>query len=344
VALDAAAIPWTGGQRGVVMRGTGGGATTLNLAPDLRDVWAATATAAWAVGELGSIYRWNGTSWSRDATPTTATLHAVWAAGPGDAFAGGTNGTLLRWTGGSWSAMTFPGTGTVSALWGSSAGNVVATTSTGDVLIYNGSSWRVAQTVPAALWSVWGSTPTALVVSGEGGAVQEQAGTTWTPVTPPATATLAGSWSAGPGDLWVVGAGGDGSTGVAFHRTGGDWSPMAVGTTVPLTAIWGPGQGDLYAVGADGVLLRFNGSSWGAMATGTADLLWSVSGVPGVAGSGVAVGFNTTVVRGTGMGALRAGERVDAPLAGGIRDPLPGTRLLRQPLPSGAARGRRGGR
>lgn len=343
VALDAAGTPWTGGQRGLVMRGTGTAGTTLNMAPDLQDVWAVNATTAWAVGDFGSIYRWNGTTWTREATPATGTLFTVWASGPTNAFAAGANGTMLRWNGTAWSALSFPGTGTVSALWGSGPANVVATTSAGEVLVFNGTAWRVAQTVTAPLWSVWGTSATSTVVSGEQGTVQELQGTAWTALTAPTSATLAGSWSTGAGRHWVVGAAGDGVTGVAFRLEGGTWSALSTGTSAALSAVWGPGQADLYAVGDGGTLLRFDGARWGAMTSGTTDLLWSISGVPGVAGSGVAVGYNSTVVRATTGAPISALRAEEAP-AGGTLDPLPGTRALRRPLPSGALRRRRGGR
>jgi hypothetical protein len=181
------------------------------------------------------------------------------------------------------------------------------------------------------------------MVTGEQGTVQELLGGAWGSVTAPTSATLAGSWSVGAGRHWVVGAAGDGVTGVAFRLEGGSWSPMAMGSSAALAAIWGPGQSDLYAVGAGGTLLRFDGTRWGAMASGTTDLLWSISGVPGVAGSGVAVGYNSTVVRATGAAPLTALQAGDPPAAGSL-DPLPGARAARGPLPSGAMRRRRGGR
>lgn len=343
VALDAAGTPWTGGQRGLVMRGTGGSATTLNMAPDLQDVWAVNATTAWAVGDFGSIYRWNGTTWSREATPVTGTLFTVWAANATTAFAAGADGAMLRWNGTAWSTLPFPGTGAVSALWGSGPTNVVATTSAGEVLVFNGTAWQLVQSVAAPLWSVWGTAATETLVTGEQGTVQELRGTAWNALTAPTSATLAGSWSTGPGRHWVVGAAADGVTGVAFRLDGGSWSTLSMGTSAALAAVWGPGQADLYAVGDRGTLLRFDGTRWGAMASGTTDLLWSISGVPGVAGSGVAVGYNSTVVRGTSGTPITATDRDPTPVAGTL-DPLPGARAVRRPLPTGALRRRKGGR
>ena len=94
VSVDATGTAWTSGERGAVLRSAdaGGAAwTTNNLAPDLLDVWTTATNNAFAVGEFGFVYRWNGTTWTRQQTPTVATLQTVWAVGANDAFAGGDN-------------------------------------------------------------------------------------------------------------------------------------------------------------------------------------------------------------------------------------------------------------
>jgi hypothetical protein len=135
---------------------------------------------------------------------------------------------------------------------------------------------------------------------------------------------------------------------VAYLREGGRWSTLATGTSSVLTSIWGPGQADLYITGDAGTVLRYNGTSWTPMASGTGDLLWSVHGVPGVAGSGMAVGYNSTVVRGVAGSAMRwpaaDGATPDGRPAGGTLEPGPGAWLVRRPLPTGTARARRPGR
>jgi uncharacterized protein YjdB len=336
VSMDAGGDVYAGGQRGAVLR-SGTPWTTLNLVPDLLDVWTTSATNAFAVGEFGFIYRWNGTAWARQTTPTTATLNTVWAASATDAFAGGDNGTMLRFNGTGWTPMTLPTSSSVYALWGSSASNVFAATVEGEVLRFNGTSWSTSTTTTSGLWAVYGISPTDVLVSGENGLFLRFNGTTWTTVTPPTSGTLAGLWMTGLTNVYTVGANGSGTGGIAYSYNGTTFSPLQVGSSRILTSVWGPSIQELYATGDVGTLLRFNGTTWSAINTGTSDLLWSVSGAPDASGGAFAVGYNSTVIAGSNGSPLRAGVRV----GNGSLEPGVGARLLRGPLPTGAARAHR---
>jgi hypothetical protein len=330
---------WTSGQRGSVMR-LGGSWQTLNLAPDLIDVWTTSRSDAWAVGEFGFTYRWNGIQWTRIATPTTSTLNTVWSSGS-TAFAGGDNGTMLRWNGSAWSAMSFPSSANVYGLWGTSSTNVYAVTSAGQVIRYDGSSWTQVATSGVALWAIHGSSATDIVTTGESGVALRYNGTQWIPVNAATTGTLAGVWADGTMYL-SVGANSPGTAGIAFSSLGSTWSPVSVGTTPVLTSLWGPTRSDLYATGDQGTILRYNGSGWTTMSTGTTDLFWSVSGASDGTG-GFAVGYNSTLATAT-SGSSVVAMRV-AGISGGTStgtvgslEPRTGAKLFRGALPTGKAR------
>ncbi|MBY0490990.1 MAG: Ig-like domain-containing protein [Gemmatimonadaceae bacterium] len=333
VEMDASGNVWTGGQRGIVMRGAGTWSTN-NMAPDLLDVWTSTPTSAYAVGEFGTVYRWNGTAWTRQNVPTTVTLEAVWSPNANEAFAGGDNGTILRFNGTAWTLMTVPTTASIYNLWGTSNSDVWAVTSAGEVLRYNGVTWQLAANAPQPLWTIFGVSPTQVIVAGENGLVQRFNGTSWTTLTAPATGTQAGVWMTSASDIYAVGANGAGTVGTAFNYNGTAWSSLQVGSTRILTSIWGPSLFDLYATGDQGTLLRYNGNTWTAVNTGTTDLLWSISSAPSAVGGAFAVGYNSTVLAGSGGSALRAGPAV----VGGSLEPRAGTRAVRGALPTGAAR------
>ncbi|MCA0375163.1 MAG: Ig-like domain-containing protein [Gemmatimonadetes bacterium] len=335
--LDGTGTTWVGGQRGLVMR-SGTPWTTLNLAPDLLDVWTVNATNAWAVGEFGSIYRWNGSTWTRQAVSTTEALQTVWAASANDVFVGGDNGTMLRFNGTTWSTMSLPTTASVYAMWGSGSTNVLATTDAGEVLRFNGTAWSVLTTATQPLWAIWGVSPTDVVVVGENNLAMRWNGTTWTtlPAINTAPGTLAGVWMTSSTDVFAVGANVSGLAGVAYAFNGTTWSSQVPPSTRVLTGIWGPGTLELYATGDGGTLLRYNGSTWGSVATGTTDLLWSVSGAANASGGAFAVGYNSTILAGSG-GGVRAALRVDAPASGSL-DPRSGARVVRRALPAGVAR------
>ncbi len=334
-ALDVGTGVWTSGQRGSVMRYASSSWRTLNLAPDLIDVWTAAGNNAWAVGEFGFTYRYNGTDWTRVSTPTTATLNAVWANAT-DAFAGGDNGTMLRWNGSSWSSMSFPSTGHVYGLYGTSGSNVYAVTTNGEILRFNGTSWTTAASAGISLWSIHGSSANDIVAVGENGTGLRFDGSTWLSMNVGTTGTLAGVY-AGGGFYLSVGANSAGTGGLAYTSGGNGWSATSTGSSRLLTSAWGPSSSDLYATGEAGTMLRYNGTGWTSMSTGTSDLLWSVSGAIDGTG-GFAVGYNSTMLTATSGSSLVAGMRAAALNTGASLEPRSGAKLVRGSLPTGTAR------
>lgn len=344
--VEATGAAWTSGQRGAVFRGSGASFSTINLAPDLLDVWSTSETNAWAVGEFGFVYRWNGTAWTRQTTPTTATLNSVWGTSASEAFAGGENGVMLRWNGSSWTSMSLPVASNVYAIWGSSGNNVFAVTSGGHVLRYNGTAWSIATSVSDPLWAVYGVSSTEVYASGEQGRVLRFNGSTWTTMAPATSGILAGFWATGLNSIVSVGAEAGGSNGIAYRYDGSSWLMQSTGTTRVLTSVWGPAGTDLYATGENGTLLRFNGSSWTAMGSGTTELLWSVTGSPTGSGGAFAVGYNATILTGSGSGLLVASMRAGAAAQGDLEPSAQARRESRGvgAVPSGAARKSRAGR
>ena len=69
----------------------------------------------WAVGDNGSILRWDGASWSAVASSTTANLYSVHCVSANDCWATGGGGTIVHWDGSAW-AGSFP-SGTAGTLW-----------------------------------------------------------------------------------------------------------------------------------------------------------------------------------------------------------------------------------
>ncbi|MCU0635215.1 MAG: Ig-like domain-containing protein [Gemmatimonadaceae bacterium] len=323
------------GQRGLVMDLRSGVWSTRSVAPDLLDVWSADATTAWAVGELGFVYRWNGSSWARQSAPTTQRLNGVWAASTTTAFAVGDSGTILRTTDGgtTWTAQTSPTRSDVIGVWGVSPTAVFAVGVGGEFLSWNGTAWQqVGALAPSALYGVFGSALTDVWSVGDNGLVYRNDGTQWTRSTINTTALLVGVWAASPSSVFTVGQSGD--VAAAFRFNGTAWQSINPGTTSPLATIWGPNANDLYAVGANGTIVRFDGNQWSTMPSGTTDFLWSVAGTAGGTG-GLAVGFNSTVLVANlaPQGLMSAQLGGTASLAPG-RGARAGSRLL----PEGSAR------
>jgi trimeric autotransporter adhesin len=303
-----------GGQRGVVMEQRGGTWTTRNAAPDLLDVWTVDASTAWAVGELGFIHRWNGTSWSRQSAPTTQRLNSVWAPTPTLAFAVGDSGTLLRTIDGgtTWNAQLSPTSSDIIGVWGISATVAYAVGAGGELLLWDGVRWTITgATAPAALYSVFGTSITDIWAVGDAGMVYRSAGGPFARQQMSTVGLLTGIWAQHGANVYAVGQSDDRA--LMLQWDGTRWQSVAPGTTNVLSSIWGPNAQDLYATGANGTLVRFDGTRWSAMTSGTTDFLWSISGTTDGRG-GLAVGFNSTVLTAVRNGASSstAAQRVRA--------------------------------
>ena len=61
---------------------------------------------------------------------------------------------------------------------------------------------------------------------------------------------------------------------------GSAWSPMQSGTANYLYSIWGKASNDLFAVGVDGTILHFDGNAWTTMASGYDLTLRKYTGTP----------------------------------------------------------------
>ena len=62
----------------------------------LRRIWGKDANNTWAVGDNGTILKWNGSSWSSQSSGTTQDLYGVWGSDANNVWAVGYNGTIIK--------------------------------------------------------------------------------------------------------------------------------------------------------------------------------------------------------------------------------------------------------
>lgn len=158
-----------------------------------------SAAEGWAVGEGGTILRWDGRRWRPQASPTTQTLRAVSMVSASDGWAAGANGTLLRWNGSAWAPQALGITDQIYDLDMRSATEGWMATAT-SVRRWDGAQWAVSSQVPAfsisasAANDVWaGSQPP-----------QRWDGSQWHP-SDRAAQINAATKTFGPTDAWVGG-------------------------------------------------------------------------------------------------------------------------------------------
>jgi hypothetical protein len=253
-------------------------------------VSAVTAGDAWAVGfssprredEQTLFEHWNGSAWSVNTSLAlsgeVAQLTGVVDVSPGNAWAvgHGTAGPLLaHWNGTSWSSVPLPDPGfqpgSGESLSATSATNIwlvgtsvnAAGTTVAEALHFTGTAWSVVPMAQSSLGQPSISAVTALSAS----------------------------------NAWAVGTTG-GST-LIEHWTGATWSVVpspTPGADPSLTGVAARGPADVYAVGSSlpsinggvvqGIILRWNGSTWSADAdptTGTFSPLFAAAAAPGAA-------------------------------------------------------------
>jgi hypothetical protein len=62
--------------------------------------------------------------------------------------------------------------------------------------------------------------------------------------------------------------------GTIVRYNGSAWATMTSGTTEKLTGVWGSSGSNVFAVGAGGTILRYDGSAWATMTSGTTRTLF----------------------------------------------------------------------
>lgn len=200
-------------------------------------------------GDLGLVLsRSSGVSgWRRERTDVTERLLMLMRAGPTSVFSAGDAGRVIRKTQGeeAWSAVELnaPSHSKITAGWADDDGSIVFTTDTGVVVERVQDQW-VSQTVVTD--------------------------TSSTPL------PLFGVWSpAGGSELIAVGL-----SGRIYRREGRTaWRSDPTPVTQDLYGIFGTSRDRVFAVGAHGTILRFDGTRWTGVPSGTSNDLFSIHGL-----------------------------------------------------------------
>ncbi len=252
----------------------------------LRRTFVRTAQDAWAVGDAGTILRFDGAAWEGWRSGTSAGLSGVWASGPADAWAVGRAGILLHFDGTAWAPVKVATDRDLNGVWGSGAGDVWIV---GDSFAahFDGAAWTPS-TGSGDLRAVWGSGPGNVFAVGKG-VIQRWTGSRWTVFDRgvPRQAIFHDVFGAGSG-VWIVGAGG-----VILSFDGESlWNSVSDPTvTKDLYAIWGSGPDDVWIAGQGGTLMPLGGKP---IAVSAPDL-FGLSGAPG-GGPMLAVGAGGAIL------------------------------------------------
>ena len=210
----------TGGARAACMT-PWGASTDYGTAELLMDFWGTSGNEVYAVGENGTILRYDGAAWSPLASGSTGLyLYGVWSASHKDVYAVGDDYGIH----------------------------------TGMILHYDGSAWSTLVESPMESWnSVWGSSGSDVFVVGPQHILHYN-GRTWSPMDYPAGKMLNDVWGSSPTDVYAVG-----NYGTILHYDGTAWKDVKTFANVNLFSVWGSSGRDVYAVGDGGLILHYSG-------------------------------------------------------------------------------------
>jgi len=180
---------------------------TSGTSANLADVFGFEDGTAVAVGEAGTILRYDGATWAPMASITGVNLFGVWGSSPSNLYAVGVGGTIVHYESGSWSFMTTATPENLSAVWGSSDSDVWAVGDNGAIMRWDGTAWSLSPSgTTETLGDVWGVSGSDIWAVGSGGTIRHYDGTAWSTVESGSDVNLLGVWGRGTCEAFAVGA------------------------------------------------------------------------------------------------------------------------------------------
>ncbi|MEO0324596.1 MAG: hypothetical protein AAF447_16655 [Myxococcota bacterium] len=265
--------------------GVPAGATEWEPQPDgealaadgwLLSVWGPSADDLFAVGgqpDTGRVLRYDGAEWREEALGRSVPLlNWVFGFGPDDVWSVGNAGTILRYDGSTWSEVPSPTDQDLWGIWGDGPDSLYAVgggtfgregRSEATLLRWDGTAWSLValpelDRPTAALFKVWGSGPSDVIVVGQEGVLLRYDGAAWTQVVLETTRDLISVWGTGPDRIAIAGGR---SNAVMVTYDGSTWAERSLGATPGLNGVW-MGTPDVVHFGSvEGNLLRVDFAS-----------------------------------------------------------------------------------
>ena len=251
----------------------------------------------WTCGTWSIVPHRSAGAWHTERLPRSEGCASMTARSVSDVLVAGSMptapGIYFRYNGSQWTAQGGP-TGRMRQLWTVPGGETYGVART-TVYRFDQGIWSELPPTgsPQDLDGIWASGPTDIFAVGQQGTVMHYDGTSWTKLTTGTTATLTGVWGSSRTDVYFVGADINGS--IVLHYDGNSFTTTRPAGRV-LLAIHGRSANAIYAVGEQGLILRFDGSSWAQEQGGVTEHLEDVWMSPG--GDVYVVGSNALILRG----------------------------------------------
>jgi len=253
------------GDAGTILRwdGTDWSTETSGVTYDLHGVWASSTTDIFVVGMGGTALYWDGIAWNDISPATSDALRGVWGTSPTDVFVVGSSGTVLHWNGAAWSTMVSGTTEHLLDVWGLSSSEVYAVGANGEIIFYNGVGWAVQTSgTTEQLNGVYGSVTNDVYAVGENSAIVRWNGVSWGTVTLGVLADLNAVWTDATNNVVIVG-----DSGFVRRWDGAQWEELVTRATTDLYDVWGTTTSNVYSVGVGGVFTYVNTNTWWPITT-----------------------------------------------------------------------------
>lgn len=229
---------------------------------EFRGISGISDTNVVAVGKKGTIFRYDGTSWSQEVSGSNDDLNDVEAIGA-TAFAVGKDGETLQYVGSSWISHTgFTGED-LFGVWAASPSEVWVAGKKGGIFFYDGVSWTNESASAGAdnkdIEDIWGDASGVWFINKEGELYHyDRLTSSWSP--PDTSCTIGDKfedlWGDGNGNIYLVA-----KKDVYFYD--GSSCSLAATADEDLFGVSGWSQdGSVIAVGKKGTVFEYDGSSW----------------------------------------------------------------------------------
>ena len=277
--------------------GSASASSWKNISPgitnkSLRGVWCAHSSLMYAVGDAGTVIKYDGRNWTGENIPADNRLHGIWGTSPNNIYVIGDDATILHFDGDAWS-ICYKGEVDVAflAITGFGSHDIFVVGDNGTALRFDGVNWQRMETgTQYELYAIWGLDPGHVLAVGGAGVVLRWNGEQWRLFNAGTDNDLYGVCGESLEQIYFCGL-----SGTLIDYNGRSWSKPFTGSRNDLHAIsCSPGE-PVFAAGSRGCILQRKDNQWQTVDSNTSDSLYALALADGVA---VAVGSNGCIVQG----------------------------------------------
>jgi len=267
-------------------------AMTSPVTTNLNDVSLLPDGSAWAVGQTGTVLRFDGSTWTAEETPITEDLNAVFGLSGTEVWTVGNSGAIYAYDGSDWTR--------AEGIDPNYSFYDLALDPTGTLWVCGSeflSGGIVMRLMPAGDWELFASRPTGLRkmdiprageiwAVGGGDMVHHYARNSWQSLTTGTGDTLFAVQAAVDGTVWVTGSRFSDGRQHIFRYTGADWEKTHEDWGEWLLDIQMLDEHQGFVVGQEGKVMRWDGEAWtntGPVGTRTLNALDMTSAYYGIA-------------------------------------------------------------